>query len=152
MSLRDTQTLQPALISRTHGTKCLFEAFWAGRPPQWAQMVCPKPMLLSPGALLLPPSRLVFTFGYILVPVMFCPQPACAHALFLWVFSPSSLSPATIDLPVTAEFSSLTPTPFSDPQGSSLSSLWLNWRYSHCSVSGPSASVNCCYCSKPRWV
>lgn len=117
--------------------------------PRWP---APSPHFCLHGPFCSHPRSLFFsdcllTCGYVLVPVMFCPQPACAHALFLRIVSPSSLSPATIDLPATADFSSLTPSPFSDPQESSLSSLLLDWYYSHCSASGPAASVNCCYCS-----
>lgn len=146
-------TLQPDLISRAHGTQCLFEAFWAGHPPQWTQMACPQPTLLSPWALLLPPSLLVssqtacLACGYILGTCDVLPSACLCSCTFpADCFPQFPIASYHRLVSITADFSSLTPSPFSDPQESSLLAFyWTGTITLLCS--GPAASVNCCYCS-----
>ena len=93
MNLRDTQTLQPDLISRAHGTQCLFEAFWAGRPPQWTQVACPPAhtsVSTGPSAPTLAP-HFSQTVCLPLATSSACdvlPSACLCSSLFLWVVSP----------------------------------------------------------------
>lgn len=160
MNFGGAQTLQLALISRAHWTKCLFEAFRARHPPHWTQMANPKPMLLCPLAPLFSTFTPCFSQTvYLLLATFWCslmfrPQPASTfiHARFLWVFSQFHLSNYHQFASDCRIFISNSHPSFWSSEQFLFLPLYRTGA-TQSAVSGPQQwSVNCWYCSRIGWV